>query len=204
MQNNIIQNNTCNGTDWAVGGGMKITTNGYALISNNKIIDNTISAGIEATGGGIEIWGPIGSDIYIISNLIKGNTVQANNGGGGGLDIYECTTNTPVIENNVIVDNYSSAFGGGVYVDLDLDDSFKSGLIESNNTTEYGDALADQPGRGAGRPPPRRGRDFLGRALQRLPRCDYVGGRHRDDSRRRALSEPQSSRQSWGRPAPRA
>ncbi len=41
-----------------------------------------------ATGGGIDIWGPI-NGVYIISNLIKGNTVQTNNLRGGGIDIYQ-------------------------------------------------------------------------------------------------------------------
>jgi hypothetical protein len=140
VKNNIIRNNTCNGTDYAVGGGIKLDD---GFISNNKILENTVTAGINGTGGGIDVWGPI-NEVNIISNLIKGNTMQSPTGGGGGIDIYECTTNTPVIENNVIVDNYSSIFGGGVFVDLDIDDSFKSGLIESQNTTEYGDALADQ------------------------------------------------------------
>ncbi len=143
VKNNVIQNNTCNGTDYAIAGGILIRENNYTLISNNKILDNTISAGITATGGGIDIWGPI-SEVYIISNFIKGNTVQSNKGRGGGIDIYECATNTPVIENNVIVDNYSSVFGGGVFVDLDIDDSFKPGLINRHNTNRNGDALADQ------------------------------------------------------------
>jgi hypothetical protein len=141
--NNVIRNNLCSGTDYAIGGGLLVWTNGYMLISNNKILDNKVIAGIGGSGGGIDVWGPI-NEVYIISNLIEGNTHQSNNGGGGGIDIYECTTNTPVIENNVIVDNYSSVYGGGVFVDLDVEDSFKSGLKESNNTTEYGDALAEQ------------------------------------------------------------
>ncbi len=45
------------------------------------------------------------------------------------------TTNTPVIENNVIVDNYSSIYGGGIFVDLVLEDSFKPGLSQTQNTT---------------------------------------------------------------------
>ena len=134
IKNNVIRNNTCNGTNYAIGGGIIIYTNGYCLIANNKIESNTISAGITATGGGIDSWGPIG-EVYIISNFIKGNTVQSNKSRGGGIDIYECTTNTPVIENNVIVDNYSSVFGGGIFVDLDLDDSFKPGLVNSHRTS---------------------------------------------------------------------
>ena len=143
IKNNVIRNNTCNGTNYAIGGGIIIYTNGYCLIANNKIESNTISGGITATGGGIDCWGPIG-EVYIISNFIKGNTVQSNNSRGGGIGIYECTTNTPVIENNVIVDNYSSVFGGGILVDLDLDDSFKPGLVNSHRTRENSDVLADQ------------------------------------------------------------
>jgi hypothetical protein len=143
IKNNVIRNNTCDGTDYAIGGGILISTNGYGFISNNKIESNSISAGITATGGGIDIWGPI-NEVYIISNFIKGNTVQSNNSKGGGIDIYECTTNTPVIENNVIVDNYSSIYGGGVFVDLDLEGSFKSGLINHHSTSGNSDALADQ------------------------------------------------------------
>jgi len=143
IQDNIIRNNSCNGTEYAIGGGIKISTNGYALIANNKIAENTLSAGISATGGGIDCWGPIG-EIDIVSNLIKGNTVQSNNSKGGGIDIYECTTNTPAIKNNVIVDNYSSNYGGGIYVDLVLNDSFKPELNQPQSTTIYGDELAVQ------------------------------------------------------------
>jgi len=142
VKNNIIQNNTCTGTDYALGGGISLQTNGHTQISNNKIVENSISANV-ATGGAIDIWGPI-NELYIISNLIKGNTVQSNTGGGGGIDIYECTTNTPVIENNVIVDNYSSVYGGGILVDRVLDDSFKSGLINPHSTSGSGDVLAEQ------------------------------------------------------------
>ncbi len=140
IKNNIIQNNTCNGTEYACGGGIKITTTGYALISNNKILENSVSAGIESTGGGIECWGPI-NEVYIVNNYIKGNTVQTNYNGGGGIDIYECTTNTPVLENNIIVGNSSNLYGGGVDVDLDLDERLKPGGIKTPNTTESDNLL---------------------------------------------------------------
>jgi hypothetical protein len=140
IKNNTIQNNTCNGTDYACGAGIKITTNGYALISNNKILQNAVSAGIEATGGGIECFGPI-NEVYIVNNYIKGNTVQTNYNGGGGIDIYECTTNTPVLENNIIVGNYSNLYGGGVEVDLNLDEQLKPGGIKTPNTTESDNLL---------------------------------------------------------------
>jgi len=146
ITNNIVKYNSCNATDYAYGGGVKISSgsaSGYSLISNNRIEANTVSAGISATGGGIEVWGPI-SEIDIISNLIKGNNVQSNNSKGGGIDIYECTTNTPNIENNVIVDNYSSSYGGGIYVDLELNDSFKPELNQNQGTPAYGDDLAIQ------------------------------------------------------------
>ncbi len=45
IKDNIIRNNTCNGTDYAIGGGILISTNGYGFISNNKIENNSISAG---------------------------------------------------------------------------------------------------------------------------------------------------------------
>jgi len=143
IKNNVIRNNTCNGTDYAIGGGILVYTNGYGLISNNKILDNTISAGITATGGGIDIWGPIG-DVHINSNFIKGNTVQTNNNGGGGIDIYDCTTSPPVIENNVIVGNSSNLYGGGILVDLILEESLKPKMTGPSNTIVYGHVLADQ------------------------------------------------------------
>lgn len=143
IKNNIIQNNSCNGTSYAVGGGISVWENNYALILNNKILGNTISAGTTATGGGIDCWGPI-NEVQIVSNIIKGNTVQTNNLGGGGIDIYECTTNTPVFENNIIVDNFSSKYGGGILVDLDLDNSCKPELLQYQSKLPYSDDLAIQ------------------------------------------------------------
>jgi hypothetical protein len=143
VKDNVIRNNACNGNDYACAGGIKISTYGYALISNNKIIGNSISASIIACGGGIKCWGPIG-EIHIVSNYIKGNTVQTNYYGGGGINISECTTNTPIIENNIIVDNFSSKYGGGILIDLNLDNSFKPGLNPHQSVPKYGDDLSEQ------------------------------------------------------------
>ena len=143
IKDNVIQNNVCNGDDYACAGGIKISTYGYALISNNKIIGNSISASIIATGGGIKCWGPIG-EIYIVSNYIKGNTVQTNYYGGGGINISECNTNPPIIENNIIVDNFSSKYGGGVLIDLNLDNLFKPGLNRHQSIPENSDFLGEQ------------------------------------------------------------
>jgi hypothetical protein len=143
VKDNVIRNNECNGNDFACGGGIVIRNQGYALISNNKIIENSISASIISSGGGIECWGPIG-EIYIVNNYIKGNSVQTNNYGGGGINISECNTNPPIIENNIIVDNYSSKYGGGILIDLNLDNSFKPGLNPHPSTTENVDALGEQ------------------------------------------------------------
>ena len=143
IKDNVIRNNECIGYDYACGGGIKISTFGYALISNNKIIENSISASIISTGGGIKCWGPIG-EIYIINNYIKGNTVQTNYFGGGGINISECTTNTPIVENNIIVDNFSSGWGGGILIDLNIDNSLKPGLNLHQSIPEDGDVLDEQ------------------------------------------------------------
>ncbi len=85
------------------GGGIRIQS-GCALIISNCIIENNHA---DVRGGGIYIDNT--SDPTIEFCVIRGNT--ANEGGG----IYSQTAN-PIIQWNVICDNYAMILGGGVHI----------------------------------------------------------------------------------------
>jgi len=122
IENNIIRNNTISGNAWAQGGGIALYNWAYGRILNNKIIDNTVNSSTLTEGGGITCNGS--SDIiFIIGNYIKGNECNSNSGGGGGLELYDCTA---VVKNNLIVEN-SAHNGGGIIFDLVGSTSSKSG-----------------------------------------------------------------------------
>ena len=124
VEENIISNNSINGTNWAIGGGIVLWNDGNATasIKKNTILENSV-IGFSASGGGIDCRGPI-NEVYIGSNLIRGNSVQTvTSYGGGGIDICKCVPNTPTICNNLIVANYSNRDGGGILVDVYGNDS---------------------------------------------------------------------------------
>ena len=82
--------------------------------------------------------------MFIISNLIKGNSAQTNSLGGGGIDIYNCETNTPVIENNVIVDNYSSVLWRWGICRFSIGELIQIWFDRNQNTVRIWRCLADQ------------------------------------------------------------
>ena len=123
IDNNIIRNNTTSGNTSTQGGGIALFNCGYVRILNNKIMDNTVNGSGNTWAGGITCNGP-SNEIYIIGNYIKGNVINSNAYGGGGLDLYNCTA---IVRNNLIVGN-SARNGGGVYLDLVGAESSKSTL----------------------------------------------------------------------------
>jgi len=125
IRNNIIRNNSVNGSS-PFGGGISLVWNGLTYILSNKIIDNE-AIGSEASGGGIDVYASYDEQI-IKNNYIKGNTTaQTNLYGGGGISLYNW--GGPVlVTNNLIVDN-SGYKGGGVLVDYNVDVSSKTATL---------------------------------------------------------------------------
>ncbi len=143
IKDNVVINNTCNSsTNATAGGGIFFLVSGIIEILNNKIIDNSVS-GPYTYGGGIDCNGRPTVDIFINSNYIKGNESTANNYGGGGLDIWNCS---PIVKNNLITENYAAFGGGGILVIQETSTSSKSGknnikrlssLFDGLNSSQY-------------------------------------------------------------------
>ena len=134
IENNLIRHNSItstNVTEYCLGGGIYTYSDGNETvrISNNRIINNTITAPV-AYGGGIE---PGAANFLITNNIIKGNSINATQGGaGGGIDVFDYV---PVIQNNLIIGN-SAPTGGGIVFEF---------TSSAAKTTGMG-------GRGAGKP----------------------------------------------------
>jgi len=131
IENNIIQDNTITTpivAGYSLGGGIYTGTFGYVRIVNNKVLDNTITAST-AYGGGILPANFGGGSYFILGNVISGNNIYASTGGSGGIDIYN---HSPVIKNNLIVNN-AAPLGGGAIIE-------NSSPIFTNNTIAYNTA----------------------------------------------------------------
>jgi hypothetical protein len=120
---NIIRNNYSIGGSGggSSGGGIAFWNDSYVLLQNNQILNNSVS-GDYTMGGGIECAGPV-SQVYILNNQVTANIAQSGNylTGGGGIDLFNCTTNAPVVLNNLIANNYTTMNGGGVRIYFGLD-----------------------------------------------------------------------------------
>lgn len=113
--NHIINNSIIHNNSWFYGGGIFINTgeNGNVIIKNNLIANNSIIGPEFIWGGGICCYG--NGSIIITKNRIKNNIVEAENpidrkSGGGGIYIFG---RSPVIVNNVIIENVAP-YGGGI------------------------------------------------------------------------------------------
>jgi parallel beta-helix repeat protein len=121
ITNNVITNNHCYGI-WSSGSS--------PLIQNNEI-DNVLDAnGNCSFAGGTAIW--LDGSLTAVQPAVIGNILQNNThsgeedaGGNGGAGVAAWTSNA-VIENNIIRNNFTHGFGGGIL----LEDS--SGLIVQN------------------------------------------------------------------------
>jgi hypothetical protein len=102
IRNCQIVSNTAPGD----GGGVFINR-GSAQILHNHIISNTANwaAGLRIINN---------ADVALIGNEIRNNVAQA---WGGGVDVDCCGGTTPLIAQNLIVDNDGSHSGGGVRVE---------------------------------------------------------------------------------------
>lgn len=104
FKNSIISNNTGVGEFVFVrGGGILIKGNG--VLSNLKIIGNSIESDLLSDGGGIAVNGgnPVISDV-----IIEGNSANT----GGGIYVEEGSV---IIKDALIMNNTSESRGGGIY-----------------------------------------------------------------------------------------
>jgi hypothetical protein len=109
IRNNVIRGNKATntvGVTSAGGAGIRCS-DGYPKILNNIIIENQ-----GRYGGGIVL--------NYCGGLLRNNIVARNTGGedfgGSGIWMYAAGPKGKTIENNVVADNTSALYGGGMYV----------------------------------------------------------------------------------------
>ena len=109
---NVISGNTAIGT-LCEGGGLTVA--GYMARIQGNIIENNIANGsFVGVGGGMFVGSYYGDTIYVVGNLIRGNT---SSHGGGGMNAFGAIApDIPahnIIQNNIIVGNISG-LGAGI------------------------------------------------------------------------------------------
>lgn len=117
-----------NGSNWS-GGGISCSAACDPIIANNKIINNNASS----NGAGIYI--SEYCDPVIQSNYIANNETNGSNGWGAG--IFFIFNSHPQIINNVITDNTSSNFAGGIACYSEGDRAIVQNNVISNNESQY-------------------------------------------------------------------
>ncbi len=138
--NNSIENNQClNETNYAFGGGIEVQkTPGntcQAILINNTVRYNTLNGANAVNGGGILL---LNTSFYCVDNNISNNTIEAEEGIGGGFTIYgnsgdgEISGN--IISNNTVNANFN--LGGGIiiyYPETPYNISIKENIISNNS-----------------------------------------------------------------------
>lgn len=106
-----------------------------AIVQNNIIDNNLSSAENLAMGGGICCYhnDDTNAQPIIRNNIIFNNSALEDiDGGGGGICVY---FSSPVIENNLIFDNYTDWYGGGIHCLHGGSPIIRNNVIHSNITT---------------------------------------------------------------------
>ncbi len=148
LSNGAITNNTItNNSAIRYGGGIYLYQCGMTM-TGNTISNNSVSAYVASSGygGGIYITGnhnvtAVGPTL--ITNTITNNSVTDNAFASSayGAGIY-VTGSLATFESNQIKFNTSSIYGGGIYLDSDIDPTFNAGNEISNNQATYGGGIA--------------------------------------------------------------
>jgi hypothetical protein len=134
------------------GGGIYVWGGAYLDPANPSITNNLIEGNVADPGAGRNTTATTSSyagGIYLgvyVAGTIEGNTIRGNRSGmasaknqlagGGGLSIYNLSpTAQPVISRNVIQNNSSADFGGGITLGQAYDDTgtFPSFALVENN-----------------------------------------------------------------------
>ena len=117
------------------GGGILLYKNCEAIVQNNTIDNNLASADDLAMGGGICCYhnDDTNAQPIIRNNIIYNNgALEDASGGGGGICIY---FSSPIVENNLIYDNYTDWYGGGIHCLHGGNPIIRNNIIIDNNTT---------------------------------------------------------------------
>lgn len=130
LDNNLIQNNSVEGTTYGLGGGISCLSISTIYILNNTIAENILLSGNLGFGGGIYATN-VGDLIQIKNNTIGNNSCDATSSYGGGFSLIQCgisiVTENEISSNSLIAENYSG--GGGGYFQQATDTIF----ISKNN-----------------------------------------------------------------------
>jgi len=134
IKNNIIGSDTRdegNSTP-QVGGGISLIYDCTGVISGNTILNNTAGE----SGGGIHIQACDTGAVTIENNMISQNEAGSS---GGGIRISADDQALKVIQNNTISDNIAGYSGGGISITgyCIIDDN----IIINNEATEYGGGI---------------------------------------------------------------
>lgn len=119
-------------SDYPGGGGLYIRTEGGDISITNSVFSNNSTT---RSGGGFLI-DPNGGKVDILNNSISGN-----NAGGGGGGFYSNLAGQLKAENNRIVGNACSSYGGGVHIHADLNKAmdiwFTGNQIQNNQANKH-------------------------------------------------------------------
>ncbi|MCK4359616.1 MAG: VCBS repeat-containing protein [Candidatus Cloacimonetes bacterium] len=136
IQNNIIKNCVAgDGGNVGPGGGILLYHYCNAIVQNNIIENNIASANNLSGGGGVHCYhnDDTGSMPIIRNNIIRNNQALIDiNGGGGGITVYY---SSPIIENNLIYDNDTDWYGGGIHCIHGGSPIIRNNIIFGNTTT---------------------------------------------------------------------
>ena len=133
----IVRNELRENTAYGAGGGIYCDSCADLLIANNFIHDNT-NYRLGSAGGGISI--ERSGKASISNNLIVSNTCPDTNSYGGGI---MCRYTPVQLNNNTIHNNQVNHYGGGIYIDLDMDQS--ATILDSiywNNFADIGPQIS--------------------------------------------------------------
>jgi hypothetical protein len=127
IRNNLIIDNDASGPGGtsAGGGGIRVGD------ANPTIVGNVIAYNTGKYGGGI-VLNYTGAKIF--NNIIYRNSGGADFG-GSGIWIYENSPNPRIVENNTIMENSSSSYGGGVYIGQ-TSATFRNNIIWANTAPD--------------------------------------------------------------------
>ena len=121
--------------NYGPGGGILLNRSSHAIVQNNIIDNNIASAPDISGGGGIHC---CHNDDSVEQAIIRNNIIYNNgalqdfNGGGGGITVY---FSSPLIENNLIYDNYTDWFGGAVHCIHGGSPIIRNNIMTGNKTT---------------------------------------------------------------------
>jgi hypothetical protein len=148
IRDNLIAHNICySNNNFATGGGLDCYTDDlqnppYITVINNEFIDNSVVSDHhhtvpQAQGGGLRIRG---YDALIQGNIFKHNSATSFGPAAGGAIRVTYASLYPVIDNNIINNNSTSGWGGGL--SIDQSNPILQNNIIADNTANRGGGIS--------------------------------------------------------------